>query len=95
MKKKQITLNSIVKRIDDNMITSELGDDLVMMDINTGSYLSLNETGHIIWQQIENPIKVEDIVKHLMNHFEVEASVCAHETIGFLTRIQELDALQI
>jgi hypothetical protein len=92
---KSLSLDSFVQRKDNNLIISELGCDLVMMDIENGSYLSLNRTGRIIWEQIEKPIQVGDLIQLLMNRFSIDENICTIETIDFLTKIAGQKALSI
>lgn len=88
-------MDSRVQRQDNNLIISELGSDLVMMDVENGSYLSLNKTGRIIWEQLENPILVANLIKYLMNRFPVDEKTCTAETLDFLTKISCQKALSI
>jgi hypothetical protein len=90
-----ISVDSHVQRNDSNLIVSELDDDLVMMDIENGSYLSLNKTGRIIWEQLEKPIMVCDLIQQLMNRFSVDEKTCTAETLDFLDKIEKQKALLI
>lgn len=92
---KIIFAESVVQRNDENLIVSELGEEIVMMDMKNGTYLSINKTGRIIWEQIENPILVKDLIQNLMNRFSVDETTCMKETIDFLNKINEQKALII
>ena len=92
---KTISIDSLVQRKDYNLIISELDDDLVMMDTENGSYLSLNKTGRIIWEQLEQPVLIGDLIQHLMNRFSVDEKTCAAETLDFLNKIERQKALLI
>lgn len=92
---KEISIDSVVQRKDDHLIVSELGDEIVMMDIENGSYISLNKTGRIIWEQIERPVEVGIIIRNLMEMFPVEEKTCTYETLDFLNKIAEQKALRI
>jgi hypothetical protein len=92
---KTISIDSLVQRNDSNLIISELDNDLVMMDIENGSYLSLNKTGRIIWEQLEQPIAVGELIQQLMNRFLVDEKTCAAETLDFLDKIERQKALSI
>lgn len=92
---KIISGKSRVQRKDSNLICSKLDSDLVMMDMESGSYLSLNKTGRIIWEQLEKPILVADLIKDLTNRFSVDEKTCTFETIDFLTKIAGQKALSI
>jgi len=92
---KTISIDSLVQRNDSNLIISELDNDLVMMDMENGSYLSLNRTGRIIWEQLEQPILVSDIIQQLMNRFSVDEKTCTLETLDFLDKIERQKSLLI
>jgi hypothetical protein len=92
---KAITTDSHIQRDDRNLIISELDDDLVMMNIESGSYLSVNKTGRIIWDKLEQPIVVNDLIKQLRSQFSVDELTCTTETLAFLNKIAEQKALKI
>ena len=91
----QITRESTVKRKEDQMIISELEDDLIMMDLENGAYLSLNKTARIIWEKLDSPVKVSEIVTYLSKRFDVDEDQCFSETVSFLQRINDQKALII
>jgi len=90
---KTIIVDSLVQRNDRNLIISELENDLVMMDMENGLYLSLNKTGRIIWEQIEKPVLVGDLIQQLVTRFSVDKKTCTTETIDFLNKIARRKAL--
>ncbi|MFA7042859.1 MAG: PqqD family peptide modification chaperone [Bacteroidales bacterium] len=92
---KTISIDSLVQRKDSNLIISELDDDLIMMDMESGSYLSLNKTGRIIWEQLEQPVLVGDLIQQLMKRFSIDEKTCTTETIAFLNKIAGQKALRI
>ncbi|MBW4890007.1 PqqD family peptide modification chaperone [Mucilaginibacter sp. HMF5004] len=79
-----ITLDTTIQRNTDNLLTSEVGDELVMMDMDGGNYISLNKTGRVIWEQIEQPVKVGDMVNRLTTRFDIDKETCAADTLEYL-----------
>jgi hypothetical protein len=79
-----MTTESIVQRNEKSVITTELGDELLMMDIENGKYISLNRTATVIWQNIDKPIKVQDLIEILINRYKMEKSQCTIDTIQYL-----------
>jgi len=82
-----INIESIVRKNTGQILTSELGDELVMMDIESGQYITLNKVAHIIWQQLEQPVKVCDLVLVLMKKFEVAEEECTKDTLDCLNKM--------
>lgn len=79
-----ITTQSIITRITDSFLMSELGNELVIMNTQTGVYLGLNEVSVEIYKQAENPIKVEDLILKLVQLYDVSLSDCEAQTIECL-----------
>lgn len=90
-----LTINTIVKRKEDQLLISKVDDELLMMDIVNGAYISLNNTGSIIWEYIKEPVRIEEVIQYLTERFGVDTETCTHETLAFLKSINELKALEI
>jgi hypothetical protein len=78
------TLESVIQRNEDRVITTELGDELVMLDIENGNYISVNRTGTIIWKNMEKPIIVADLITSLKNRYKIDELLCTNDTIAYL-----------
>jgi hypothetical protein len=73
----------------DNFIHNVIDGELVMMNIETGSYVSMNNTGKIIWEQLENAKTVNEIISDLLNQFTIERSQCEADVIPFIEKMIE------
>lgn len=91
----EITFESIVQRKDDQILANEIDDEMVMMNLESGNYISLNKVGSIIWQQLEKPIQVNDLIEYLMGRYNVQKEECVTDTLQFLQKIQEQNALTV
>ena len=68
-------------------IASDFGDEMILMNLQSGDYVALNAVSADIWKQAEKPINATQIIDHLMENYEVEKEVCESET---LTCIEEM-----
>ncbi|MBY0481740.1 MAG: PqqD family protein [Chitinophagaceae bacterium] len=84
-----IHLESIIEGRKEQILASEVGNDLVMMDIENGQYITLNRVARIIWQQIETPISVTELLKALMQRFNVTKEECTNDTLEYLHNMYE------
>jgi len=91
---KMITDTTIVKR-NPKIVFNQVDDDLVMMDIDQGSYFGLNPVGAAIWSRIENEISVGDLINKLLDEYDIDASVCKNDTLAFLESTVEKGFIQI
>lgn len=82
-----INLESIVSYRSD-LDTTDLDGDKVMMDLEKGQYFALNSVGSSIWEEIEKPVKVGNIVDKLLEEYEIDRATCEKNVMEF---IQTLD----
>ena len=71
----------------DNYVFNEVDGELVMMNIETGSYASLNETGKSIWLQLENPKTLDTVIEDLLSEYEIDRSTCEQEVLPFVEKM--------
>ena len=93
MNKTIIYLGSKLQRQDDKIMASQLGDELVMMNFETGDYLGINAIGNKIWNFLKDPIEVGSIIKKLCEQYDIEPSTCEKETLSFLSHLLEEDMI--
>ncbi len=82
-----ISAETIIKRKDKNILITGLGNEMVMMDLESGNYITLNNLGRIIWEKIEQPIRVSDLTDYLLSKYNVTELQCKEETFNFLERL--------
>jgi hypothetical protein len=93
--KNQIKLDTTIQRIDEKLLSSDLGSEIVMMDIESGDYLGLNEVAASIWKLAEKPIITQEICNALMADFEITLVDCQQKTLDFLHTLHEEGLIQI
>lgn len=90
-----LNLKSKIKRKEENLLASPLADEIVMMNVKTGDYLSLNSVATSIWNLLEHPVSGEEICQKLILEYNIDEETCLTETTKFLTRLQEEDLIRI
>lgn len=71
------------------IIQSRIGEEVVMMDIDSGFYFGMNGVGTVIWQHLSTAITLEELTSNLMNEFKVDKQTCEADTIDFLEKLLE------
>jgi hypothetical protein len=79
----ELNRNSIVQR-DPEIIAAEADQDLVMVNIASGSYYGMSDVARAIWEAIEHPKKVSDLIDDLTSTYNIQKSKCEEETLLFL-----------
>jgi Coenzyme PQQ synthesis protein D (PqqD) len=94
MKTQMLTLKSIVQR-DPEVIASEADQDLIMVSLTTGSYYGISDVAREIWEAIERPKKVSDLVDDLTSNYHIDPCSCEEQTMSFLEALLEEGLLQV
>ena len=93
-KDKKIDLETLVRQMKDLFVT-EIDGEKVMMHIENGKYYAMNEVGSRIWDLIENPISVEQLIITLYNEYEVERSTCEKAVFDFLESVYNENLIEV
>lgn len=83
-----ITPETVLRRGDD-VLASDVGDDVVMMDLEKGAYYGLQAVGARVWSCLEQPVAVKTICARLMGEYEVDETSCFRDVTGFLDQLLE------
>ena len=62
------------------IVQSQIGEEVVMLDMESGFYFGLNSVASVIWGLLADEIGFEALIDQLMAQFNVERSVCEADT---------------
>ena len=82
----QLTLDIVVRR-SDALISTNLGDDVVMMDIEQGDYYGLEAVAARIWALTEQPVSVASLCERLIAEYEISPEQCREEVLAFVNEL--------
>lgn len=71
------------------LMTANMNGDAVMMDISSGKYFNLGQTGGRIWELLERTVSVEELVRTLIGEYDVSYEQCLEETLPFLEKLAD------
>ena len=89
-----IDLNSIVSHRED-IDTTDLDGEKVMMDLEKGQYFALNSVASRIWEVIESPISVNKVVDTLLEEYEVEREECEKSVLEFIKGLEDASLISV
>lgn len=84
---------NIVKARD--LLTAEMGNEVVMMDPVEGKYYNLGTIGGEIWSMLSDPITEAEIVNDLVKIYEVSEEQCQAEVTSFISNLVERGLIKI
>ena len=75
-------------------VTANLGEELAVLDMASGSYLGFNPTAAEVWRLLEAPQTVETLSAALMSRFEVEQDRCRKSVVNLLDKLSAAGLLR-
>jgi hypothetical protein len=94
MKSKSVTLKTVVSQSTD-IVASDIDDEKVMMSIEKGQYYGLDPIATCVWNLMEKPVTVSDLIDALLLEFDVDRETCERDVLAFLEEIKEDGILQV
>jgi hypothetical protein len=89
-----ITLSSTVSAVQDQ-ISSSLGDEAVILQLESGTYYGLNEVGARVWQLICESTSVQQIRDALLAEYDVEAGRCEQDLLSLLQKLADESLIEV
>lgn len=78
-----------------DIISSGMDDETVMMSIENGEYYGLNPVGSRIWELLDRPRTVGGICDILLAEYDVPAEECRREVMEFVEKLLEKKLVKI
>lgn len=73
----------------EHVVTTQMDETLLMLNIPQSLYHSLNAIGARIWELIGEPITEPELIDTLMKEFNVSQEVCVRDVREFLRLLRE------
>ncbi len=89
-----VELNSRIARSQE-VVSSEVDGEVVMMSIEQGNYSGLDGIGSEIWRLLESPLPVSEICDQMMARYHVEKDVCEKDVLAFLNDLVSDDTIRV
>ena len=89
----ELTLDTPWQRNRDQVAVGMDGD-IVTMNIHRGDYVGIyGVVGPRVWELLENPVTLADMVNTICAEYEVDAATCEADLRRFLQQLVELDLI--
>jgi len=77
-----------------SIVQSKIGEEVVMLDMDSGFYFGLNSVASVIWGLLADEIGFETLIDRLMAQFDVERSICVVDTQELLDQMLEKNIIR-
>jgi hypothetical protein len=89
-----ITEDNYIKR-NKEVFASEIDEEVVMMNVDTGRYYGMDTVGSRIWELVAEEIQVKDVIETLMEEYDVSEEQCKSDVLEFLNELYENKLIQV
>lgn len=89
-----ISLDTVIAR-NPSFISIRLDDELACVDESTGGYFGLNPTGAMIWEMLESPLTLQEIIEYFLLEFPENSADIPREIPPFVTSLASLNIFKI
>ncbi|PTQ58330.1 coenzyme PQQ synthesis protein D (PqqD) [Sphingomonas aurantiaca] len=74
----------------DQWVGTEVEDSFVMINLETGTYLTLNATANAVWDVLETPQTQEAVEAALLDRFDVVPEDCTTAVTSLLAKMRDM-----
>jgi len=78
----------------DDWVGTQVEDHLVMINVESGRYVALNDTAAEAWRLLEEPKDQEALVTALTGTFNIDRETCAQSVTDLMERMRSLDLIE-
>ena len=78
-----------------DQISRDLDGEAVILNMKSGVYCGLNEVGARIWQLIQEPTCLKDVLDTLLKEYEVEPDRCERELLALLQQMSDNGLIEV
>ena len=78
--------STILKRKEE-ILSSDMDGETVMMSVENSEYYSLSPVGTRIWEIVEKEISYKDLISQLMSEYNIDIDTCKSDTEEFINEL--------
>jgi hypothetical protein len=76
-------------------ISSDLGDEVAILDLEGGMYYGLDNAGARVWELIQEPRRVSEIHATIVDEYDVEPERCERDIVSLLQNLREEGLVEV
>ena len=92
--KNPIGPDTVVAQIEE-LVSSDLDGETVMMSVENGKYYGMDAIGSRVWALIKQPRSVAELCDILLTEFNVDRERCEKDVLIFLNKLAEDKLIRI
>jgi hypothetical protein len=89
-----VSLASSVRKCD-AVLSRILGDEVLLLDLDSEQYFGLGGVGSRVWELLEQTPQLDVVHRRLLDEFEVEAAQLETDLLGLISDLRERGLVQV
>ncbi|CAA0096608.1 Uncharacterised protein [BD1-7 clade bacterium] len=89
-----LNLQSTIGRNPD-ILFSDVDQEIILMNLESGSYFTLNAVGSEIWNLLESDMSIDALVNELITRFEISVEDCQKSVMTYMQKLIDVAAVSI
>jgi hypothetical protein len=90
---KPLRADSIV-RVSASQVSSRIGDEVAILELDRGVYYGLNDTGSFLWNLMQKPVRVNEMRAALVEEFDVDADTAEQDLLRVLADLRDAGLIE-
>ena len=70
-----------------HQVYTTLGSEAVVLELQASKYFGMNDVGTAVWDFLQQPREVSNVIEHIVNNYDVSADQAEVEILGFLQNL--------
>lgn len=79
----------------EHQVFSVLDDESVILDLEEGIYYGLDTVGTRIWELLQNPIEVSELISTIEQEYDVERARCSEDIFNLLEDLEKHNLVNV
>lgn len=92
--RKEIGINTKVSQAM-GIVAADMDGEKAMLNIEQGKYYGLDGVGSRIWELIDTPRTIREVVAILLTEYDVDEKKCHQDVMGFLLKLSAQGLVEI
>jgi len=90
----QIRWEDVLQTVD-SQVSTRLGDEVAILELDQGVYFGLNPTGARIWELLASPVAVKDIHARIVSEYEVDDETARRDVLDALEQLRAASLIKV
>jgi hypothetical protein len=69
-------------------------DEVIVLDLSTSEYLTLNDTGAVLWVQLESCVSAESLCESLISRWGIDRETAEQDVEDFLAYCRDANFIE-